>query len=136
MQDRREGRHQAICLTPHIFRSNKYGDDLSILSQRMFEFQDKMRDAGVELEFHWGAEVFVHAEIVRAIEKYWFTIDETSYVFLEFGSSGVPVGAANMLAQLMSKGFVPIISHPSGTGASPRGPASLRVCCDGLRRPV
>jgi protein-tyrosine phosphatase len=103
---------RAICLTPHIFRSNKYGDDLSILSQRMFEFQDKMRDAGVELEFHWGAEVFVHAEVVRAIEKYRFTIDETSYVFLEFGSSGVPVGAAGMLAQLMSKGFVPIISHP------------------------
>ena len=103
---------KAICLTPHVFRANRHGDDLGILSQRMFEFQDKMRDAGVEIEFHWGAEVFVHAEVVRAIEKYRFTIDETSYVFLEFGSSGVPVGAAGMLAQLMSKGFVPIISHP------------------------
>ena len=103
---------RAICLTPHIFRANRHGDDLGVLSRRMAEFQDEMRGAGVAIEFHWGAEVFVHPEVVRAIEKYGFTVDETSYVFLEFGAGGVPVGAAGMLSQLMSKGFVPIISHP------------------------
>jgi protein-tyrosine phosphatase len=103
---------KAVCLTPHVFRANRYGDDLEILRQRMVTFKDEMLGAGVGLELHWGAEVFVHAEVVRAIEKYRFTIDQTSYVFLEFAAEGVPVGAANMLAQLMSKGFVPIISHP------------------------
>jgi protein-tyrosine phosphatase len=103
---------KAICLTPHVFRANRYGDDLEILRQRMVTFNDEMLGAGVGLELHWGAEVYVHAEVVRAIEKYRFTIDQTSYVFLEFAAEGVPVGAANMLAQLMGKGFVPIISHP------------------------
>jgi protein-tyrosine phosphatase len=103
---------KAICLTPHIFRMTRHDDDLSVLSRRMAEFDQAMREAGIGLEFHWGAEVFVHAEVARAIEKYRFTVDQTSYVFLEFASEGVPVGAANMLAQLMSKGFVPIISHP------------------------
>lgn len=101
-----------ICLTPHIFRSNRHGDDLGILSRRMAEFHAEMRAAEVGLEFHWGAEVHVHAEVVRAIEKYRFTVDETSYVFLEFGAGGVPAGAAAMLSQLMGRGFVPIISHP------------------------
>jgi protein-tyrosine phosphatase len=103
---------RTICLTPHIFRMSRYDDDLGVLRQRMVEFDDYVRAHGIGLEFHWGAEVFVHAEVVRAIEKYRFTIDQTSYVFLEFASDGVPVGAANMLAQLMGKGFVPIISHP------------------------
>jgi len=102
----------AICLTPHIFRMTRHDNDLGILGQRMAEFDHEMRDAGIGLEFHWGAEVFVHAEVVRAIEKYKFTVDQTSYVFLEFAADGVPVGASNMLAQLLSKGFVPIISHP------------------------
>ena len=102
----------AICLTPHIFRMTRHDNDLGILSRRMAEFDSEMRSAGIELELHWGAEVFVHAEVVRAVETYRFTIDQTSYVFLEFASDGVPVGASNMLAQLMSKGFVPIISHP------------------------
>jgi len=101
-----------ICLTPHIFRMTRHDNDLGILSRRMAEFDKEMRDVGIGLELHWGAEVFVHAEVVRAVEKYRFTIDQTSYVFLEFDSDGVPIGASNMLAQLMSKGFVPIISHP------------------------
>jgi protein-tyrosine phosphatase len=102
----------AICLTPHVFRMTRHADDLGILRGRMGEFDRMVREAGIGIEFHWGAEVFVHAEVARAIEKYRFTVDQTSYVFLEFASEGVPVGAAGMLAQLMSKGFVPIISHP------------------------
>jgi protein-tyrosine phosphatase len=102
----------AVCLTPHLFRANRHGDDLGILHERMVEFNETMRGSGVGLEFHWAAEVFVHAEVVRAIERFRFTIDQTSYVFLEFAADGVPVGAAHMLAQLLSKGFVPIISHP------------------------
>jgi protein-tyrosine phosphatase len=103
---------KAICLTPHLFRANRYGDNLELLRQRMVEFDEGMRASGIGIEFHWGAEVYVHAEVVRAVEKFRFTVDQTSYVFLEFAADGVPVGAANMLAQLMSKGFVPIISHP------------------------
>jgi len=103
---------KAICLTPHLFRANRHGDDLDLLRRRMVEFDEEMRAAGVGLELHWGAEVYVHAEVVQAVEKYSFTVDQTSYVFLEFAADGVPVGAAGMLAQLMSKGFVPIISHP------------------------
>ena len=103
---------KAICLTPHVFRANRHGDDLGLLRQRMVEFDEEMRASGIGIEFHWGAEVYVHAEVVRAVEKYRFTVDQTSYVFLEFDADGVPVGAVNMLAQLMSKGFVPIISHP------------------------
>jgi protein-tyrosine phosphatase len=103
---------KVICLTPHVFRANRYGDDLDLLRQRMVEFDEEMRASGIGIEFHWGAEVYVHAEVVRAVEKFKFTVDQTSYVFLEFAADGVPVGAANMLAQLMSKGFVPIISHP------------------------
>lgn len=113
---------KAICLTPHLFRANRHGDDLDLLRRRMVEFDEEMHAAGTGLEFHWGAEVYVHAEVVRAVERYRFTVDQTSYVFLEFAAEGVPVGAANMLAQLMSKGFVPIISHPernSGFAARP-----------------
>ncbi len=103
---------KAICLTPHLFRMTRHRDDLSVLRQRMIEFENEMRRSEVPIQFHWGAEVFVHVEIVRAVEKYRFTIDQTSYIFLEFAAEGVPVGATLMLAQLLSKGFVPIISHP------------------------
>ena len=100
----------AICLTPHIFRLSRHGDDLTVLRDRMVEFKREMARTG--LEFHWGAEVFVQPELVQAIEKYRFTIDETSYVFIELPPGGVPVGSRSTLGSLLGKGFVPIISHP------------------------
>ncbi|NLH77468.1 MAG: hypothetical protein GX465_10560 [Acidobacteria bacterium] len=102
----------AICLTPHVFRMSRHKDDLGVLRRRMSEFAAEMRSAEIPIEFHYGAEVFVHAEVVRAVEQYRFTIDETGYIFLEFAAEGVPVGAASVLSQLLGRGFVPIISHP------------------------
>jgi protein-tyrosine phosphatase len=101
-----------VCLTPHLFRANRHGDDLDVLRRRMIEFKEEVERARVGLELHWAAEVFVHPEVVKAVERYRFTVDQTSYVFLEFQADGVPVGAQRMLAQLMGKGFVPVISHP------------------------
>jgi protein-tyrosine phosphatase len=101
---------KAIALTPHVYRLSRYGDDLNILRQRMVEFADAM--AKVPIDFHWGAEVFVHPEIVASIEKHGFTLDATNYVFLEFPADTVPPGTGNLVYGLMAKGYVPIISHP------------------------
>ena len=101
---------KAIALTPHVFRLSRYGDDLDVLRSRMVEFAAGMGE--VPIDFHWGAEVYVHAEVVASIEKYSFTLDNTSYVFIEFPSDAVPPGTAKLVYSLMAKGFVPIISHP------------------------
>jgi protein-tyrosine phosphatase len=101
---------KAIALTPHVYRLGRYGDNLDVLRQRMAEFAEGMD--GVPIDFHWGAEVFVHPEVVASIEKYGFTLDDTNYVFIELPSDAVPPGIGNLIYSLMAKGFVPIISHP------------------------
>ena len=67
----------AIALTPHVFRRNRYANDLGVLRQRMIDFRNEM--SGLSMEFHFGAEVFVNAETVKIVEKYRFTIDSTNY---------------------------------------------------------
>jgi len=101
---------RAVAVTPHLFRLTRHGNDLSLLRSRMLEFK---REVGrLDLEIHWGAEIFIHPEIVQTVEKYRFTLDETCYVFIEFPSHLVYAGAENMISSLMAKGFIPIISHP------------------------
>jgi len=102
----------AVCLTPHVYRLDRYKGDLAVLGRLMDEFRKAVAASGVGTELHWGAEVSVHAEVVRAIERFRFTIDATNYVFIEFPSECVPPGSTNLVYGLMSKGFVPIISHP------------------------
>ena len=102
----------AVCLTPHVYRLDRHRGDLSVLRTRMGEFQRAAAAFGVSMELHWGAEVSVYAEVIEAIEKYRFTIDATNYVFIEFPATSVPPGSNTLVYNLMSKGFVPIISHP------------------------
>lgn len=101
---------RTVAVTPHLFRLTRHGNNLPILRTRMLEFKKAM--AGFEVDIHWGAEVFIHPEMVRTVEKYRFTLDETCYVFIEFPSEIVPAGAENMISGLMGRGFVPVISHP------------------------
>ncbi len=90
----------------------------------------------VPIDFHWGAEVFVHPEVVSSIEKYGFTLDNTNYVFIEFPSDAVPPGTGNLVYSLMAKGFVPIISHPErNKGFIERPELLYELVQTGLRRP-
>jgi protein-tyrosine phosphatase len=101
---------KSVAVTPHLLRLNRHGDDLGLLRRRMIEFTNEM--AGVPLDFHWGAEVAAHSDLVGIVERHGFTVDATSYLFIEFPGDSVPPGAANLLYDLMRKGFVPILSHP------------------------
>jgi protein-tyrosine phosphatase len=101
---------KAIALTPHVFRLSRYDNNLDVLRERMVAFANEMGD--IPIEFHWGAEVFIHPEVLQSVERFGFTLDETNYVFLEFPSDAVPPGSANLVYNLMLKGYVPIISHP------------------------
>lgn len=101
---------RAVAVTPHLFRRTRHGDDLSLLRTRMLEFKEAT--AGLGLEIHWGAEVYIHPDIVRMVERYRFSLDQTSYVIVEFPSDLVPAGADSMISGLMSRGFIPVISHP------------------------
>ncbi len=101
---------KSVVVTPHILRLSRHGNDLDLLRQRMVEFTNVM--AGAPVSFHWGAEVAAHPDLVRIVETHGFTIDATSYLFVEFPGDSVPPGAANLLYDLMRKGFIPILSHP------------------------
>lgn len=99
-----------IVLTPHIYRLGKYGDDFGVLEERMRQFGERV--AKIPLKFHWGAEVFVHPEIVENIKKYNFTINGSNYLYIEFPSDYVLPGAKDLIFNIMGAGFIPIISHP------------------------
>ncbi len=120
---------KAIVITPHVFRLGRRGDNLPLLLERMTEFSQSMKGA-TGLEFHWGAELAFHPDLVAVVEKHRFTIDATSYVFVEFPEAMVPMGAREMLGKLLQKGLVPIISHPERNEEFRRRPERLLHFCE------
>ncbi|MEW6456130.1 MAG: CpsB/CapC family capsule biosynthesis tyrosine phosphatase [Acidobacteriota bacterium] len=99
-----------IVFTPHLYRLNKYDDNLKILEDRMTEFKEITKK--IPVEFFKGAEVFVHHEMVENIRKNDFTINLSNYIFVEFPSDYILPGVKDLFFNIMLGGFTPIISHP------------------------
>lgn len=99
-----------VGLTPHLYRLTKHGDDLTLFEARMAEFKNWAERFPVE--FFRGAEVYIDDQIVENIKRNNLTINNSSYVFVEFPADSVIAGVRDLFYQIMLKGFIPIISHP------------------------
>jgi protein-tyrosine phosphatase len=112
-----------IGLTPHLFRLTKYGDDLNLLEQRFAEFM--LWAKRFPVEFFRGTEVYINDQIVGNIKKYNLTINNSSYVFVEFPVDSVMAGVRDLFYQIMLEGYIPIISHPERNFVFARRPKLL-----------
>ena len=112
-----------ICLTPHIFRQTKHGDDPGALRDRMNEFIAKTKGSLVEL--YAGAEVYIHPDMAQNIKEHGLTVNGSRYVFIEFPAEHVPNGTPELIFQITIQGFVPIISHPERNAVFANRPGVL-----------
>lgn len=114
----------AICLTPHIFRFSRYQDNQEVLEERFDQFYEKYSSEN-RVKFFRGAEVFIHPDLVREVETRNLSINQSEYVFVEFPSDQVPVGARDLFYRMMLAGYTPIISHPERNDLLGRQPEIL-----------
>lgn len=112
-----------ICLTPHIYRQTKHGDDPGALRNRMNEFIVKTKGSLIKL--YAGAEVYIHPDMARDIEMHGLTINGSRYVFIEFPAEHVPDRTPDLIFQITIRGFVPIISHPERNAVFANRPGVL-----------
>jgi len=112
-----------ICLTPHIYRQTKHGDDPEALRDRMNEFIAKTTSSLVEL--YAGAEVYIYPDMAQNIKEHRLTVNGSRYVFIEFPAEHVPNGTPELIFQITIRGFVPIISHPERNAVFANKPGVL-----------
>ncbi len=101
---------EKIVWTPHLFRLNRYEDNLAVVEERMAEFVERRRD--MSLGVFRGAEVFLHHNIVDYLKRDNLSINASDYVFIEFPSDHIFTGVRDLIFDIMLEGFTPIISHP------------------------
>ena len=126
---------RTIVATPHILPGIYENDRSTILSQvaelnsalKKLNFQrspfrvknlDSMPqlpdDLITELRILAGADVHFSSDLLERLErKEVVTVnDQGRYLMVEFESQGIPYMAEEALFQMLTKGIVPIISHP------------------------
>ena len=126
---------RTIVATPHIL-PGIYKNDRSTILTKLHELNNALMKFGVqssgfrvknldpmtqlpndsitELEILPGADVHFSSDILQRLEKKEIVTvnDQGRYLMVEFAFQGIPYQAEEVLFQLLTKGIIPIISHP------------------------
>jgi protein-tyrosine phosphatase len=105
-----------IVATPHL--NNRLYDQAEI-SERVVLLTEALAREGLALEILAGADV---SALLPPSALRPFTLNQTRYLLVEFPHTYLPGNAREMLFELLSHGFWPIITHPernAGVVANP-----------------
>jgi len=111
---------RTIVATPHIL-PGIYENDRSMILAKVRELStalvhSELRTPNSELSLTIlpGADVHFSSDLLERLErKEVVTVnDQGRYLMVEFESQGIPYMAEEALFQMLTKGIVPIISHP------------------------
>ena len=104
----------AMAVTPHSNIPGQIGNYVSgYLYHQFRELSQCIRELGIPLELHSGAEVFVTPEVPQLIrEKKLLTLAESSYLLVEFAFDEEPSFAAKMLRAIQKERVIPVVAHP------------------------
>ncbi len=106
------GRVKSIVLTPHI--SVDGIDRLNLICEGFNILCKFVKEMGIDISLHLGAELFLHPELPARIteEKRLTTKGSGKYVLIEMPSYEIPIYAPNVFFEILAHGIIPIWAHP------------------------
>jgi protein-tyrosine phosphatase len=120
-------------LTPHVY-AGRWDNTLTSLRPRFDRFQRAVRDAGIPLDLHLGAEVHLLPESLAMHDAgeiptlgRW---QDRDVILLEMPDGGIPVGALKAVEYLIARGAIPMIAHPERNRDVMRAPDKLAPFVD------
>jgi protein-tyrosine phosphatase len=123
---------RTIVATPHTLNSLYQNDRPSILA-RVRELNAALLHSEIQnqkskLVILPGADVHLCEETLRQLDGGKVTTigDGGKYLLIEFPFTGIPYGAEEVLHQVISRGIIPIISHPERNLEIKRNPKRYR----------
>lgn len=100
-------------LTPHHMNGVFMNHRLDVI-KRTTEFQERLKEQGIELTVFPGQEVRINGDLLTALDKHdiLFADESEQYLMLEFPDDDVPAYTTDMIYQLQQRGIIPVIVHP------------------------
>ena len=102
-------------MTPHL-HPGRYENTRSSTEQPLRDFRAALRKERIALEIGVAAEVRLSPEILPLIEQdelpFLGEMDGYRIMLLEFPHSHIPLGASNLVKNLLDQKIRPIIAHP------------------------
>lgn len=102
-----------IVATPHYITGTSYTSDNYSKKCRLAKIKEILENGDIGLDLYLGNEVFIDHDIDKLVKDNEIaTINGSKYILIEFPRNSKVLDLTDILFNLRSKGYVPIIAHP------------------------
>lgn len=114
-----------IISTPHLFHPQFETTDVDI-RLAVAELNVLLKQRNIPVTIYPGHEVRMIGELIEEVNTgVALSLAESRYILVEFPSTGIPSYARQVLAELISDGYIPVIAHPEKNKAIIQNPTLL-----------
>ncbi len=119
---------QTAVVTPHACGSTCRVKDLDALRHGWKNWRTALEKCDIQVDIVAGAEVYFTSELLPVLKdnRDLLTINNGSYFLLEFPGDYVYAHSREFIYNILSEGFIPIISHAERNSEIQRSPGILR----------
>ncbi|ALC86487.1 capsular biosynthesis protein [Bacillus sp. FJAT-22090] len=114
-----------IVSTSHVIHP-QYNAAANVVKERLVILQNDIQEQQIPLKLHLGHEIRLRDDLVELLkENKLYTLAGSKYLLLELPSHEVPQYTINIVQELISESYIPIIAHPERNKAIAEKPSKL-----------
>lgn len=104
---------ETAVITPHVYSSLCKSKDLDVLRSAWEKWHSALKKTDLKINVLSGAEVYFTSELLPVLKdnRDLLTINNSSYFLLEFPGDYIYAHSKDFIFQVLTEGFIPIISH-------------------------
>ena len=102
-----------LILTPHYVNHSKYDCDNKSKEELLKELEKKAKEENININLYLGNEVFFSNHFLELLkDKKIRTLNNSKYLLFEFPLRQVYKNTSEIISELVSNGYVPVLAHP------------------------
>ena len=102
-----------LILTPHYIENSKYNANNRSKEALFRQLKKKAKEEKINIDLYLGNEVFFSNNMIELIKKGEIkTLNKSKYLLFEFPMTRFYNNSLEVINQLVSNGYIPVLAHP------------------------
>ena len=102
-----------IILTPHYITHSKYQCNNADKRKLLTKLKNRIKKEKIDVSLYLGNEVFLTSQFIELLNnKEIATLNKSKYILFEFPMSHIYNNTCEIIMELVSNGYIPVLAHP------------------------
>lgn len=104
---------EELILTPHYIEDSKYNCNNNSKNKIFEELKKEVKKENINIKLYLGNEVYITPRFIELLDKKEIqTLNNSKYLLFEFPLRHVYKNTSEIISDITSHGYIPILAHP------------------------